>query len=114
MAHAFKPYEIRVLEILLAPEFDSEQLSQLLEVATLREIKYTGYGFYVSIDHPSIGRARRVYSGATTLHGRLNDHDAAFVAFLEDDQLTLETFPWDGETLPATFRESDVQLKNDA
>jgi hypothetical protein len=113
MVHPFKDYELRVLEVLLRPEYNAEQLSKLLEVASIREIKYTNYGFYVSIEHPDIGETRRVYSGPTTLHGRLGSHDAGFVAFLQHNQLTLETYPWDGENLPATFRDNDVRLTNE-
>jgi hypothetical protein len=99
-----------VLEILLKPEFTPEQLSHVLGSASTTRVEYTNYGFYVSVEHPNIGKPRRVYSGTLALHGRVLQHDAGFVAFLEDDHLTLETFPWDGETLPATFRDSDVQV----
>ena len=78
--------------------------------AAMPRTEYTGYGFYVSVSHPDIGKSRRVFSGTPELHGRVGQHDAGFVAFLEDDRLTLETFPWDGEALPETFRDSDVRL----
>ncbi len=99
-----------MLQILLESEFPPEHLSQLLRSATMPRTEYTGYGFYVSVYHPRIGKLRRVFSGTPALHGRLGEHDAGFIAFLEDDQLTLETFPWDGEALPETFRDSDVHL----
>jgi hypothetical protein len=114
VSHPFKPYEIQVLQILLAEEFSAEELSQLLKTASTTQIEYTNYGFYISIEHPSIGKPRRVYSGSTTLHGRFHNHDAGFVIFLENEKLTLETFPWNGESLPATFRDGDVQLTNGA
>jgi hypothetical protein len=110
MSHPFKPYEVEVLKLLLAPEFSPQAVLHLLEGASAPHVEYTNYGFYVSIKHSAIGKVRRVYSGATTLSGRLDGKSAGFVAFLEDDELTLEIFPWDAQALPPTFRDSDVQL----
>ena len=110
MPHPFKAYEVEVLKLLLADEFSEHVLLHLLEAASTRRAEYTKYGFYVTVEQPEIGKARRVYSGPTTLSGRFGDHSAGFVAFLEDDKLTLETFPWNGEALPASFRDSDVQV----
>jgi len=110
MPHPFKEYEVEVLKLLLAGEFSENALLQLFEGASASHVEYTGYGFNVSIEHSAIGKDRRVYSGPTTLSGRFGGQTAGFVAFLESDKLTLETFPWDGEALSATFRESDVQV----
>lgn len=106
MPHPFKSYEVEVLHILLAAEFSRERLAQLLEDASDPKIEYTNYGFYVSLKHSAVGKPRRVYDGSTTLSGDFDGKNAGFIAFLQDDHLTLETFPWDGEALPATFRDS--------
>ena len=113
MTHPFKPYEIRVLETLLKPAFTTEMLSEILGAASTPRAEYTGYGFYVSVQHPGFGRSRRVFNGTPALHGCVGSHDAGFVAFLEGGQLTLEIFPWDGEKLPETFRDGDVHLTHD-
>jgi hypothetical protein len=110
MPHPFKSYEVEVLKLLLAQEFSEDVFVQLLEGASAPHVEYTNYGFYVSIEHSAIGKARRVCSGTTTLSGRFGCQSAGFVAFLEDDKLTLEIFPWNGEALPATFRDADVQV----
>ncbi len=49
MAHPFKPYEIQVLEILLADEYSPRQLAELLEGSSLLQIEYTNFGFYISV-----------------------------------------------------------------
>jgi hypothetical protein len=110
MAYPFKPYEVQILQTLVAHEFSRDQLLQLLEGASTPEVEYTNYGFFVSVKHSAIGKAGRVYTGPTTLRGNFGAHSAGFIVFLEDDELTLETFPWDGERLPATFRDSDIQV----
>jgi hypothetical protein len=110
MPHPFKPYEIEVLRCLLADEFSETGFSQLLEGASSPQVEYTNYGFYVSMENSAIGRARRVHSGPTKLSGHFGNYCAGFIAFLEDDMLTLETFPLNGEALPATFRDSDVHV----
>ena len=114
MPHPFTSYEVEVLKLLLAPEFAGRAFLKLLEGASAPRVEYTNYGFYVSIAHPAIGKARRVFSGPTTLSGRFGGRSAGFVAFLENDELTLETFPWDGEALPATFRDSAVEVVHEA
>ena len=113
MPHPFKSYEVEVLKQLLAPEFSNDAFLQLLEDASGPHVEYTRYGFYVSVEHPAIGKARRVHSGPAALSGRFGGQSAGFVAFLEEDKLTLEIFPWNGEALPATFRDSDVQVFNE-
>ncbi len=110
MPHPFKSYEVEVLHILLAPEFSRERLTQLLDEASAPKVEYTDYGFYVSVKHPAIGKTRRVYDGSTTLSGDFGGQRAGFIAFLQDDELTLETFPWDGEALSGTFRDSPVRV----
>jgi hypothetical protein len=110
MAHPFKPYEVQILQTLVAHEFSRDHLMQLLEGASTPEVEYTNYGFFVSVKHPAIAKARRVYTGPMTLRGNFGAHSAGFIVFLEDDELTLKTFPWDGESLPATFRDSAVQV----
>ena len=113
MTHPFKRHEVEVLKKLLASEFSDDVFSQLLANASAPHVEYTDYGFYVSVKHSAIGKARRVYSGPATLSGRFRGQSAGFVAFLEDDKLTLEIFPCNGEALPATFRDSDVQVFNE-
>ena len=110
VSHPFKHYEVEVLQLLLAPEFSHEALADLLNSAESPDAEYTKYGFYISIKNPKIGKDRRVYDGPTTLSGRWHKHTAGFIVFLEDDQLTLEVYPWDGETLPADFRDVDVRV----
>jgi hypothetical protein len=110
VSHPFKSYEVEVLKLLLRDEFAAERLLRLLSNASAPHVEYTNYGFYVSVQNSVIGKTRRVHSGPTTLSARFGSHSAGFVAFLQDDKLTLETFPWDGEQLPATFRDLDVKL----
>ena len=110
MPHPFKPYEVEVLKCLLAQEFPEGVLLQLLERASTSHVEYTNYGFYVSIENSAIGKHRRVFDGPTTLSVCFGGRSAGFIAFLEHDTLTLETFPWDGEALPATFRDSAVEI----
>jgi hypothetical protein len=110
MSHPFKRYEVDVLKMLLASEFSEHALLCLLDEATMPEVQYTGYGFFVSVQHPTIGKARRVYSDSPELHWDSGRHIAGCVVFLENNELTLETYPWDGESLPGTFREADVRV----
>jgi hypothetical protein len=110
MPHLFKPYEVEVLKLLLAAEFSQRKLLRLLKHASAQSVEYTGYGFFVSIHHPVIGRARRVCD-SPVLRGDFAGRIAGFVVFLEKFELTLETFPRDGDgALPAEFRDSHVRI----
>jgi len=109
MSHPFKDYEIEVLASLLSTHFTRQELLDLLDRAEPTEAEYDGYGFFVTAAHPAFGRGRRVCSDPLML-GDTGDKTASFVAFLEDSELTLETFPPDGESLPADFRNRDVKI----
>ena len=110
MSSPFKPYEVEVLQLLLAPEFADAALAELLNSAESPHVEYSNVCFYISIKHPKIGKDRRVYSGPPFLSGRWLEHRAWFVVFLEDNELTLEIYPPDEGALPAEFRDVDVQL----
>jgi hypothetical protein len=109
MSHPFKNYEVEALRALLAPELSSQRLYEVLDRSGNNQVEYTNYGFYVTVDEASIGSTRRVYS-QPALIARFNGREAGFVAFLENNQLTLETHPWDGEGLPPDYRDGDVQI----
>jgi hypothetical protein len=100
-----------VLQALLADEFSGDRLLQILEEASGPHVESNGYGFYVSVRHPAFGSARRVYNGPLTLAGHSGSRLAGLIAFLEHGQLTLEIYPWDGDCLPPTFRDSDVRIE---
>jgi len=109
MSHPFREYEVVVLGRLLSEHYTREELLELLNRSIPRESEYTGYGFFVSAADSDIGIERRVYSDPA-LVAESSGSRASFVAFLEDGCLTLETFPTDGEALPATFRDGEVGL----
>lgn len=86
-----------------------QQVLNLLEQSTHPRVEYTNYGFYITVQNSSIGKDRRVYCQPAMI-AHSNIYDASFNVFLENNELTLEIFPWDGQSLPADFRESDVRL----
>ena len=110
MADPFKAYEIALLHNVLADEFPPEQLAAIIEGASDPHVEFDGYGYYVSVRHAAIGSARRVTSAPPSLAGHCDGRMAGFIVFLEDGQLTLEIYPWDGDCLPATFRDGDVRI----
>ena len=110
MSSPFKSYEVEVLQLLLASEYTHGALVELLNSVESSQVEYANYCFYITVRHPKIGKARRVYSGPPSVSGHWLGHEAWFVVFLEDDELTLEIYPWDDRPLPADFRDADVQL----
>jgi hypothetical protein len=110
VAHPFRAYEVALLEHLLADEFSRERLSEVLNNSSDTHVEYNGYGFYVSVRHPAIGISRRVYSAPPSSAGHSEGRMAGFIAFLENSQLTLEIYPWDGDCLPGTFRDGEVRI----
>lgn len=99
-----------MLQALLADEFSGDQLMQILNDASDPHVEFNGYGFYVSVRHQAVGSARRVYGGSQSLAGHCDGRVAGFIVFLEHGQLTLEIYPWDGDCLPATFRDGEVTI----
>ena len=114
MPHPFRAFELIVLRAVLAEEFTPAQFGQILEEAVANDVTYTGWGFYISMRHPLIGEARRLYSAPPALSAHSTEgRIAGFMMILENQQLTLEIYPWDPpeDGLPAEFRDSDVQIR---
>jgi hypothetical protein len=72
---------------------------------------YNGYGYYLSFRHRQIP-SERIVCSESLLVAESNGIEAGFVVFLEANELTLECFPWDGETpIPENFRSQPVSIR---
>ncbi len=112
MGHPFKDLEVEALMNLLKPHFDRNQVIDLLNHAESQKVEYTGYGFFVSITNSCIGCERRVCD-MPLLIGESDNKQVGFVAFLDNNRLTLEIFPFNGESIPEDFRERNVAFVSD-
>ena len=110
MTSAFAHYEIEVLKFLLRHNGPFQELSDVLEQSESINIEYTGYGFFSTATNSQFGNERQVYSDPL-ICVKTDEHTASFVAFLENSELTLETFPVNGIPLPPDFRDRHVTLE---
>ena len=110
MSSPLKPYEIGVLRQLLASEFSESALENILKNGAASVEHLLNRDIHITITHPEIGEARRVHSGPPFLFGQWGEHEAAFLIFLEANELTLEIYSWNDMPLPHGFREADVKI----
>ncbi len=104
-----KQYEAKVLHFLLSRALSSERFEVILHDAKFISYKHTGSGYFLTLEHPSLPKARSVFSDPIVM-GRAGDIACGFVVFIENGQLTLECHSWGEVDLPEGFRDKDVQI----
>jgi len=105
----FTKYESQVIELLTAGVLNSDQVSALNSEGSVVSYKYTGHGYFLTVDHPSLPIPRTVCS-QPIVTGCIGDYVAGFVLFLGDHQLTFECYTLGENEIPSNFRELEVQI----
>jgi hypothetical protein len=103
-----KDFEKQVIETLIRHLVPPTCLQYLLE-STDYSYEYTGRGYYLTIQHPELP-VKRTVCDKPHLRGSVGKVDAGFVAFPQDEKLTLECHSWGDNEVPEGFRESSVVL----
>ena len=78
------------------------------------EVNYTGYGYYLTVGDGRLPVEKDVFDGPADglfIGANPSGFECGYVIFVKDRQLTLELFPWDGESLPSDFRETKVEVR---
>ncbi len=111
MNSAFTDYEVEVLGILLRQSDLFQNLRCAIRKSKSIDVRYTGYGFFITATNPSFGIERRIYSDLL-IQAKADGATAGFIVFLENSELTLETYPLDSIPLPSNFRERQVVIEH--
>ena len=97
------------MRLLASSQLPPDVLEAVIAGASFVSLEETGSGYFLTVKHSALPLARVVCSKAL-VHGRAGDLACGFVLFLEDGLLTLECHSWRNESIPAGFRERDVQI----
>lgn len=104
-----KKYETEVLHLLVSQVLPTGQLETVIREGEHVSYEYTGSGYFLTLKHPSLPKARSVCSRPTVM-GHADGIDCGFVVFIENGELVLECHTWGAIDVPEGFREKNVQL----
>ena len=107
--NVFVRFEEEVVDKLVVGTLSAALISSLKRDGLLVSYEYTGYGYFLTVAHPLLPKARIVCTQPMVM-GISGDIVASFVIFIENHQLTFEGFPVDGTPLPQDFRQLEVQI----
>ena len=93
---------------MLAREHLSAELLALVQALPAR-YEFTGAGYYLTATHPDLPAERSVLS-YPIVTGSNRGTLCGFVAFLGDNELTLECHAFGTEPFPASFRDLFVKV----
>ncbi len=109
--HWIQPFEIEVLRIMTRGILSPGVLEAALKAGEFVSYEYNGYGYYLTFCHPRIPAERIVCGDSPVVVGDNNNIEAGFVVFIEENQIRLECFPFDGTSIPETLRRQTVQIR---
>ena len=104
---AFKPFEERVLDLMVAPVISTSRVEVIKREATLNWVKHTDHGYFLSVDHPSLPSKKMVFSTPFVI-GSANGIESGFVVYIDYNTLTLECYPLLDSDIPPDYRNYDV------
>ncbi|WMW80403.1 hypothetical protein RF679_17410 [Undibacterium cyanobacteriorum] len=87
-------------------DFELQIIKELLEMlgladvvrggeVSLFEVEYSGAGYFLSFRHPALPK-KRVVLNSPNISGRLGEIEVGFIGFIENSEITLECFAYEG------------------
>src|SRR5690242_5158356 len=85
---ALRPFEVRVIRLMAEGCLTEDQFRAVFSAQSLSSYEYTGSGYFLSVEHPSLPEAEQTLSEPAVV-GNAGDIQAGFVVFLGNGKLTL-------------------------
>jgi len=104
-----KSFELSVLNLLTAGVFPKPQVERFYAKGELIDLHFTGVGYFLTLRHSELPDARTVLSDPS-ISGKVGDLLTGFIAFVENNELTLECFSYGDDTVPENYRELDIAI----
>ena len=105
----FRAFEFRALRLLVADELSASLLNRVCAADVPLKYDYTGVGYLLTLSHPELPTERAVLSHPSVT-GYFASTVCSFVAFLGDNELTLECCSLGPDEIPADFRDQPIEL----
>lgn len=106
---AFRAFELQAIGLMAEGVLSDGQLRSLRDVERPSRYEYTGSGYFLTVQHPSLPVGTRTLS-APAVVGSSGRVQAGFLVFLGNHELTLECHTWGNVDVPASFRDQEVTI----
>jgi hypothetical protein len=108
----FNGFEKKVIELLTSDVLSDAERQAIFEESRFSLEDDAGAGYFLTAKHPILPNKRNVCDDPRVI-GELDGVDpVGFVIFIQDGELTLESYSWSDNGIPADFRERDVKIRS--
>ena len=107
---AFRQFEIDALRMMATGVLPEDVLAQVLGVEVFDSYRYTGCGYFITVKNNQLPNERRTLS-EPPVAGVSGEIQAGFVAYIGDNELTLECHTWGAVDVPPDFRDREVAIQ---
>ena len=108
--NAVRHFEREAISLLGESTRYSKTLNLLADSAIVAEYEYTGAGYFLTIRAPDLPLIREVLTEPCVV-GEWAGIVCGFIAFLENQSLTLECYTWTDAGIPKDFRDQAVVVR---
>jgi len=104
-----RKFELEAIHLMSGNALSQEQLASIDHYSGSVEYKYTGSGYFLTIEQEWLPDATHTLSEPAVV-GKAGEIQCGFVLFLEPHKLVLECHTWGEVDVPENFRERSVLI----
>ncbi len=104
-----KSFEESVITFLTADVLAARQLNEVCSNGKLVRLDFTGRGYFLTLSSSDLP-ADRLVLDSPPVNGKVGELLTGFVAFVENNELTLECFAYGEDIVPGHYRDLDVTV----
>jgi hypothetical protein len=106
----FKPFEKEIVSVLAGDVFSEEEQAQIFSEGTCWFESDHEAGYFINVKHPLIPDKRNVIDTPNVI-AEVGETSVGFVIFIENNELSIDAFPWGEANVPPDFRERVERLR---
>jgi hypothetical protein len=107
---SLKKHELEVLDLLISGDISETIIKEIKNEPHVIDYTVTGYGYFLTVKHPSLPSNRSVYN-KPMLIGQSGNVETSFIIFAENGELTIECHGWGDIVVPQDYREMDIKIR---
>jgi hypothetical protein len=104
-----KSFEKSVIELLANDVLAASLVDEVCSNGKLVGLDFTGCGYFLTLSSSDLPVARLVLD-SPSINGKAGELLTGFVAFVENNELTLECFAYGADIVPDNYRDLDVKV----